>query len=78
MIQACPLHEWAGRTIARVEVLGTGGRDTIFHARGLRFTFVDGRVMVLRAEIFQDEPTISEYAVSASYEEVADAPVDGV
>ena len=78
MIQAEPRAKWVGKTVAAVEGLGMPlGRaaDTLFDAKGVRITFTDGEVLLLKANLRLGQgalsyPVINQHAPSESLQEV--------
>ena len=78
MIQAEPRDKWVGKTVAAVEGLGMPlGRaaDTLFDAKGVRITFTDGEVLLLKPDMRMhspnwEYPVINQHAPSESLDEV--------
>ena len=85
MIQAEPRDKWVGKTVAAVEGLGMPlGRaaDTLFDAKGVRITFTDGEVLLLKGDTRKPPrgpwyAVINQHAPSASLDEVPLEADDG-
>ena len=71
MILARPVTRWIGKTVALVEPLaGYSSDETLFMTRGVRITFTDGAVLLLKSDHYGRECYISEHEPSESLQEV--------
>ena len=71
MILARPVTRWRGKTVAAVEPLASyADDDTLFMTRGVRITFTDGAVLLLKSDHYGRQCFISEHEPSESLQEV--------
>ena len=74
MILARPISRWVGKIVQAVEPLAGHDKDTLFMTHGVRITFTDGDILLLKSDHYGKECYVSEHEPSESLNEV---PIDG-
>ena len=73
MILARPVSRWIGKTVVSVEPIQGRDKETLFMTQGVRITFTDGSVLLIKADHYGRECYISEHGP----EDAEDVKSDG-
>ena len=61
MILARPTSRWVGKTVAKIEPLDGRDDETLFMTHGVRITFTDGAILLIKSDHYGKECYISEH-----------------